>query len=204
MALLAWELTRINLPDATAAAWPWRLELLDVQSASTATTVAVGLILARAQYATAVRPMLGWRGRVIETDGMSDRLVWWVRLTNGSPHGATVEYPKYRVILRSEAAGNPPSEDDWLTREAAVLKLVAAGLVDGQDFEIRLLGPAHSLSNSGDDSRTVALFAPRAMAVVEDVHVRVRAVDQAGDTHQRVVHCMRSARREPTSPSPDQ
>jgi hypothetical protein len=69
-AFLGWSILRLNLPSALLSKWPWRVQLLDVESATTATTIAGGLIFARAQYATSVRPMIGWTGRGGQDQGI--------------------------------------------------------------------------------------------------------------------------------------
>ncbi|MFW3476379.1 hypothetical protein ACN24M_35225 [Streptomyces microflavus] len=73
--LLAYSVWRENAPDTLTDSWPWKLQLLDVQSATTAVG-SLGASLARAQYARAVRPALGYFGQVKEGMAPDDRLAW--------------------------------------------------------------------------------------------------------------------------------
>ncbi|WP_236568169.1 hypothetical protein [Streptomyces sp. MBT58] len=47
--LLAYSVWRENAPDTLTDSWPWKLQLLDVQSATTAAVGSLGASLARAQ-----------------------------------------------------------------------------------------------------------------------------------------------------------
>jgi hypothetical protein len=198
-ALLLWAVLTANLSDSIRASWPWKLELLDTQSATTATTIAAGLVFARAQYASVVRPLLGWTGGVVKVDEFSSEYAWMVRLVNGASTPSLVNVPEYRLSLKSGPGVDKPEEGPWVSREKAISALVSAGLLQGRDFELRYIGPAFPLSSSTQEAGVVGIFSRRAMEVVDDVLVRVEAADQAGDTHQRIIHCMRGAVRKPTA-----
>ncbi|MFJ4889133.1 hypothetical protein ACIP5U_04140 [Streptomyces sp. NPDC088788] len=204
-AALIWSVVRANVPHSARDSWPWKLALLDVQSATTATTVTAGLIFARAQYASAVRPMIGWVGYVVEVRELSESLAWMVRLVNGAGAAAQIHDPKYRVLLRNgdPRPGVRVAASDWMTRDEAVVVLGTVGLVEGEHYALRVLGPSFPLSNSSQKNGILALFTGRAMAEIEEILIQVDATDQVGDTHRRVVHCLQAAVRVPASPSLD-
>lgn len=181
--------------------WPWKLQLLDIQSATTATTIAAGLVFARAQFASAVRPMAGWTGRVVEVRGFSSKLVWLVRLVNEASAPANFHTPKYCVCLGSESAQKPQNQDHaWISRPEAIALLDSAGLNHGFDYELRYFGPSFTISNSREGS-VMALFTRKAMKVISDVLIQVQITDQSGDTRQIIIHCMRGAVRDPKGPT---
>ncbi|MFJ7060824.1 hypothetical protein ACIQVA_24410 [Streptomyces microflavus] len=53
--LLAHSVWRENAPDTLTDSWPWKLQLLDVQSATTAAVGSLGASLARARGRSAPR-----------------------------------------------------------------------------------------------------------------------------------------------------
>jgi hypothetical protein len=57
------------------------------------------------------------------------------------------------------------------------------------------------MSNSSQDVGVLALFSIKAMAVIDDLLILVRATDQAGDTHQRIIYCLLGADRRPREPT---
>ncbi|WP_326594590.1 hypothetical protein [Streptomyces sp. NBC_01803] len=195
--LLVWEIVTSNLPLSMRSSWPWKLKLLDVQSATAATTIAAGLAFARAQYASAVRPILGWQGRVVKTTGLSSELVWRVSLVNGASAVAMIHSPYYRITLRA-AANSSCRDSSWIPRGEAISFLQAMGLILGEDFLLRHVGPAYPISTS---PQSLAAFTPRAMAIIDEMLIRVEVTDQVGDSHRRIIHCMRGVIREPTEPT---
>lgn len=198
--LLLWAVIRQNLPSSTVSNWPWKIQLLDIDSATTAVTITGGLILARAQYASAARPMIGWSGNIVAASGYSDKLIWLVRVTNGCATPAYFRADGYRLYLKVQGgSGASIEEPHWVTRDEAIALLEAAGLQFKFDYDLNYFGPAFPLSLSSGDS-TLALFTPKAMQTIDDLLIRVRARDLAGDTHERIIYCMRGAEREPAHP----
>ncbi|MGW4698729.1 hypothetical protein [Streptomyces sp. NPDC004285] len=60
-AVLGWEVVRAHMTGEARADGPWRLEPLDTEPLGSLLAVAAGEVLARAQYARTVRPLLGRR-----------------------------------------------------------------------------------------------------------------------------------------------
>ncbi len=182
--LLVWAIVRQNLSVSTQSSWPWKLQLLDIQSATTAATITGGLILARAQYAVSVRPAISWGGN---WEGKADDN-WTIRLSNGSPATSYFKYLQYRVIPEGKSFG---ANEGWVPRDEAEQQLEDLGLRQGEDFALNLFGPKVPMSGTIDDNIRIAWFSERAIAALESVEIKVRAVDQAGDVHQRIVYCWR-------------
>ncbi len=61
--LLLWETVRLNVPAGAATGRPWRLRILDLESAATIVTFLGLFLITRAQYAQTVRPAIGWQMR---------------------------------------------------------------------------------------------------------------------------------------------
>ena len=193
--LLIWAIVRLNLPPSIISTWPWKIQILDVQSATTAVTITGGLILARAQYANAIRPMIGWLGTTEQSDKYSDKHIWPVDLINGCATPAYFRADGYCVQLKAQHNfERDNTESRWITRDEAIVLLEAAGLQHGVDYDLNYLGPSLPLSLSSPSFR-LALFTPKAMRVVEDLLIQVRAKDLTGDTHERIIYCMRGADR---------
>ncbi len=132
----------------------------------------------------------------------SGKQVWLVRIFNGSTAPAMFRTTEYRVILnvpQLEPEG-AVERSDWLPRSDAMRILSTAGLHPKSDYELRPIGPAFPLSASSPDIAWIAWFGIKAMKAIDDILVRVEATDQAGDTHQRIVHCMRGAERNIAGP----
>jgi len=196
MLLLLWAVIRQNLPVSLISRWPWKIELLDIQSATTAATITGGLILARAQYANTVKPMIGWAGNHVDVAGYAEKAIWLVTVANGCATPAYFQAEAYRVLLKDR--GNSGPDDDappWITRDDAIILLRAVGLRLKVDYDLNYLGPAFPLSITSQDC-TLAIFTSKAMGAIDDVLVRVRAQDLVGDVHERVIYCLRGAERE--------
>jgi hypothetical protein len=196
--LLLWAIVQMNIPGPWRSTWPWRVNLLDIQSATTAATIAGGLVFARAQYEAAVRPMISWMGSIVKGEELSDRLVWLVRAVNGSSYPAIFHSLQYCVQLRRNDRGQAVEKDvQWVSHGEAISQIESAGLVRGADYELPESGQSFPLSISSQYHLQLALFTVEAMRIIEDVLIRVNATDQAGDTHERIIYCMRGAIRNP-------
>ncbi|WP_415961001.1 hypothetical protein [Streptomyces sp. 021-4] len=190
--LLCYSVWRQNAPDTLTGSWPWKLELLDVQSAATATVGSLGAALARAQYARAVRPALGYFGRVMADMAPGERLAWACSVFNAAQDVAVVEEISYLVVLtaRSEDA---EEETDWVNREEAERTVVDRGPESRTDFALHAIGVGRPVPAQG--VMPLGWFTAAAMAQVRDVFVRVRVTDRVGDTHERVISMLKGADR---------
>ncbi|MFD3973672.1 hypothetical protein [Streptomyces cyaneofuscatus] len=197
--LLAYSVWRENAPDTLTDAWPWKLQLLDIQSATTAAVGSLGASLARAQYARAVRPALGYFGQVKEGMAPDDRLAWVCSVLNAAQDVAVVEQLGYRVVL----TGDAEAEDDeagWLRRDEAVRLIEQRGPADRADFALNFIGVGRPLPAQG--MMLISWFTAAAMAEVRAVHVRLRVTDRVGDTHERVINVLKGADRSPRRADP--
>ncbi|MER5925461.1 hypothetical protein [Streptomyces mirabilis] len=169
--LLGYSLFRENLSARLTRDWPWKLRLLDIESAVTAVLGMGGAALARAQYARTVRPAIGYGGRVVANTAPNERLAWMCKLLNG---GQEVAMPEATAAIAS--------------RE----------LAERQDFQLNLVGRGYPIPGQGQ--LFLGWFTEKAMRELESVFVRVRVVDRVGDVHERVVNLLKGADRSPTHP----
>ncbi|KPL36184.1 hypothetical protein JI76_04315 [Streptomyces anulatus] len=190
--LLAYSVWRTNAPDTLTDSWPWKLELLDGQSATTAVVGSMGAALARGQYARAVRPALGYYGRATADIAPDDRLVWACHVVNAAQDVAVVDGIAYRVVLTGDA---DPTDDEtgWVDRERAKRAIEERGPVDRSDFSLHFISADKPLPAQG--LMLIGWFTEEAMAEVRDVHVRLRVTDRVGDTHERIIDVLKGADR---------
>ncbi len=194
---LTWAVIRLNLPPSVLSRWPWKVQILDVQSATTALTITGGLILARAQYANTVKPMIGWLGAVEQTTAYSNRHIWPVDLINGCSTPAYFRADGYFLLLKARQVTDfEESNVNWVTRDDIIAFLETMDVRHGLDYELNYLGPSLPLSLSSPIFR-LALFTPKAMHAIDDLLILVRAKDLVGDVHERIIYCMRGADRNP-------
>jgi hypothetical protein len=100
--------------------------------------------------------------------------------------------------LRHGDTGQPVEKDlQWVSHGEAIEQIEGAGLVRGTDYELPESSQSFPLSVSSPYRLILALFTAKAMRTIEDVLIRVVAIDQAGDTYERIVYCMRGAIRNP-------
>ncbi|WP_330449895.1 hypothetical protein [Streptomyces anulatus] len=190
--LLAYSVWRTNAPDTLTDSWPWKLELLDGQSATTAVVGSMGAALARGQYARAVRPALGYYGRATADIAPDDRLVWACHVVNAAQDVAVVDGIAYRVVLTGDA---DPTDDEtgWVDRQRAKRAIEERGPVDRSDFSLHFISADKPLPAQG--LMLIGWFTEEAMAEVRDVHVRLRVTDRVGDTHERIIDVLKGADR---------
>jgi hypothetical protein len=201
--LLIWAVVQENIPAPQHSTWPWRLDFLDIQSATTAATITGGLVFARAQYEAAVSPMISWMGSIVEGDELSEKLVWLVRAINGSTFPAIFHSLEYSVRLKSTSDGqeNDGHESaevtEWTSHSVALEKISSAGLVRGVDYDLPESGHRFPLSVASPYHLVLCILTAKAMQEIEDILIKVNVTDQAGDTHQRIIYCLRGAIRNP-------
>ncbi|WP_162951933.1 hypothetical protein [Streptomyces griseorubiginosus] len=184
--MLVWEIIRVNLEPAARKSGVWQLVLLDRSSAASLLAVAVGLTFARAQYARAVRPLIGWSAEAQRNDrGMNGRHIWYVEMQNGGTHGVAVDEVSYRLRHRQGWGG------EWVNHQTMVQGLERLNLEIGKDFDLNTIGQGAVLGNC-----YVGRFSEPATKLLEDFEIRVRVTDAAGDRHERTLHCLRGAETE--------
>ncbi|MFF1746856.1 hypothetical protein [Streptomyces mirabilis] len=197
--LLGYSLFRENLSARLTRDWPWKLKLLDIQSAVTAVLGTGGAALARAQYARTVRPAIGYGGRVVANTAPNERLAWACKLLNGGHEVAITADTGYWIGYTSarRAAGAVDSSE-WMSQPEATAAIVSRGLAERQDFQLNLVGRGYPIPGQGQ--LFLGWFTEKAMRDLESVYVRVRVVDRVGDVHERVVNLLKGADRSPTHP----
>ncbi|MFJ3585439.1 hypothetical protein ACIPPS_24885 [Streptomyces sp. NPDC090127] len=198
-AVLGWEIVRANVTEEARTAWPWRLQLLDMEPLGSLLAVAAAAVLARAQYARTVRPYLGWRsdwtaGRLRGSD-----VEWRAGVYNGGQHTAVLERYDCRVVLAGES---DPESTPWTDLPAAVAVLTGAGLVAGEDFRIATFGTFPLVGTGTYETVEMGAFSRRFVDEVDAFHVRLRVVDTVGDSHERAMNCLKGARSTGYPPPP--
>ncbi len=199
--ILLWEAVRANVSPGARDDWPWRLQLLDMEALGSLLAVAVGAVLARAQYARTVRPYLGYRGSWRKGLLVEGEPAWRVGILNCGQHIAVIESWECRVVPRGE-----PDEATapWVAVPDAVATLTAGGLTVGRDYQLIAFGTGFPLVGTGNyETVPVGIFSRRCVERVESLHVRVRVTDAVGDSHERVLDCLRGARAEYNVPGPE-
>ncbi|MFD5555934.1 hypothetical protein ACFWIA_19105 [Streptomyces sp. NPDC127068] len=187
--VLVWEVVRSNVTGELATQWPWRLRLMDMNPLGSLLAVAVAAVLARTQYALAVRPALGWRsGWGPGTLGSEER-TWRVGILNGGRQQAVVEAVDYRIVLADGTVFG------WSTHAGALELLTRLGFVQDADFSLHRYGAGFPLIPSGAyDTVEAGEFTDLFVHEVEELAMRVRVLDGAGDCHERVMNLLKGAR----------
>lgn len=171
-------------------------QLLDVQSATAASLGTTGAALARGQYARAIKPLIGWTGRVTDDAAPDGKLSWNCYAVNAAQDPCVVATIDYQVVFSDECF--PLSAHQWQTMDEVASAIEARGLARYSDFHFSYTGPGFPITAGGRIH--MAWFTEAAMEEVRDVHVRLRVVDRVGDTHERVLVLLRGAQRHPTHP----
>ncbi|KQV17102.1 MULTISPECIES: hypothetical protein [unclassified Kitasatospora] len=202
LALLVYSVIRDNLPDQLRGSWPWKLKFLDIQSATTAALAALGASLARAQYARTVRPALGHSGRAVDGMAPFGQRAWACSLTNAGQDVAVVSEISYLVTLLPAVPGEPSRvPGTWGTALQAIEGIAAEGLEVRKDFMLTVITAGTPLPGQG--MRFLGWFTEKAMRVVDEVYIRVQVVDRVGDTHERIIACLKAADRSPAHIDPE-
>ncbi|WP_405701136.1 hypothetical protein OG209_28650 [Streptomyces sp. NBC_01383] len=198
---LGYSLVRENLPARLTSTWPWKLRLLDIQSAVAAVLASGGAALARAQYARTVRPVLGHFGRVNADMAPGGQLAWVCHLFNGGQEVAVVTDLSYWIVYTPEAhARGVRDSSRWVLQQSAVAEIETCSLSHKRDFSMNLVGPGRPIP--GQQLVFLGWFTEKAMRELENVFVRVHAADRVGDTHERVIDLMKGVQRVPVHPDP--
>lgn len=189
-AVLGWEVVRANVTAAARAEWPWRLELLDMEPLGSLLAVAAGAVLARAQYARTVRPLLGWRADWTTGHLRGGVPEWQVGLLNGGSHTVVVEAYECRAALR----GEDPRDAPWTDVQGVAEMLTGAGLTVGEDFQLVTMGNFPLVGTGSYETTLLGAFSQRFVDEVEALHFRVRVGDVVGDSHERILDALKGAR----------
>ncbi|MEU1488527.1 hypothetical protein [Streptomyces sp. NPDC005752] len=199
--LFGYTALRENLPQRLTHQWPWKIKLLDFQSATAAVIATVGAALARAQYARTVRPALGHFGRAMAGVAPNDQLAWTCHFFNGGQDVAVITEVNYWLTFTPSARAEGASDStDWGTSREVAAAIETRGLTAREDFSLELLGAGHPIPPEG--LMFLGWFAEPAMREVETIFVKVRVVDRVGDTHERVVDLLKGVNRSPRHPDP--
>lgn len=201
VALLLHSVVRENFSGSLTREWPWKLKLLDLQSASACVLTTAGAMGARAQYARAVRPALGYSGRVKADIAPDGQLAWICTLFNGGQDMAVITEVSYWIEFTTEArVCGAPQTHTWMTREEVMRSVRGRGLEHRRDMMLTFLDqgwPVH-----GQGRLFLGWFTGTAMRELENVFLRLRVEDRVGDTHERTVNLLKGADRSPTHPDP--
>ncbi|MEU6984467.1 hypothetical protein ABZ946_13765 [Streptomyces sp. NPDC046324] len=198
-AVLGWEIVRANMTEEARTDWPWRLQLLDMEPLGSLLAVAAAAVLARAQYARTVRPYLGWRSDWTTGDLRGNAVGWRTGVYNGGQYSAVIEKYECRVVLAGES---DPDSTPWTDVPGAVAILTAAGLVAGEDFQIPTFGTFPLVGTGTYETVLMGAFSRRFVDEVDALHMRVRVVDTVGDSHERIMNCLKGARSTGYLPPP--
>ncbi|MGX2998063.1 hypothetical protein JNUCC64_27995 [Streptomyces sp. JNUCC 64] len=188
-ALLVWEVVRSNVTGDLAHQWPWRLRLMDMNPLGSLIAVAAAAVLARAQYTAAVLPALGWRSDWRPGSLGTGDPTWQAGILNGGRQQAVIEAVDYRIVL-ADGTASPR-----LAFAEAVEFLAAAGFAPGRDFALVRYGAGFPLIPSGAyDTVKAGEFTRGFVDGVAGFGMRVRVLDAAGDSHERVMDLLKGAR----------
>lgn len=191
-AILLWETIRGNMSAEARAGWPWRLQLMDIQALGSLLAVAAGAVLARAQFARATRPYVGWRASWVKGVLRPGDPAWRVGILNGGQHLAVIESWHCRVVLKG-AVDSPDAR--WASVHETVAELTGVGLIVEEDFRLIGFGAGFPLVGGGGyETVLMAAFSERFIERVQSVYVRARITDVVGDTHERTMDCMKGLR----------
>ncbi|MEU6868659.1 hypothetical protein ABZ924_36430 [Streptomyces sp. NPDC046876] len=201
-AILVWEVVRSNLPEATRARWPWRLELMSQEPLASLLAIAAGAVLARAQYARTVRPVLGWRSSFAEGELTAGQRCWRVGLFNGGQHNVVLTRVDYRLVAAADPEGAAGPEGEWSDLAGVAARLAALDLRAGVDIRIASFGGGFPLVATGTyETIEIGVFSRRFVDEVRSFQVRVRMEDSVGDSHERVIDCLRGVRETLAAPA---
>jgi hypothetical protein len=191
---VVWEVIKENRPANPSPPLPWWITVFNLNTAATAAGILGSLLLARTQFARAIRPSLGFNNTAQVTLTSSKRLTlpcrWTVNMINAGPGTCTVVRCEWRYAVADEEL-----EDLWMSWDEVVESLAQRGLVYGKHYYLVQLGPGavFPVSSDPDHELEIACLSERAVSLLRALELRTRVIDMAGDIHERVGHCMYSA-----------
>lgn len=178
--VLAWEIIRQNMG---AAEWPWTIVLLGVAPAATLTGLFATIILARGQFATSMRPNLGWATSFGDGNGLQDA-AWRCLVLNAGPGIAHISDLRYSIRVEQ---GSIVEEVTQVSRQAAIEFLERFGVVHGRDFHLtRLVGGAPlPVVKQMSEGTEVASFQENVIRVCRSMTFHITVIDIVGDAHEK-------------------
>ncbi|WP_328621866.1 hypothetical protein [Streptomyces sp. NBC_00354] len=201
VAVLVWEVVRGNLSEAARTHWPWRLQLMPEEPLASLLAVAAGAVLARAQYARTVRPVLGWRSEYVAGELPGESKAWVTGILNGGQHNAGLHRADYFLVMDGDPHDGPIPEEAWMSLREAGERLGAVGLRPAADFGLITLGAGFPLVATGTyETIRVGVFSKRFIDEVRAFHLRIQVVDSVGDMHERIIDCLKGARESVAAP----
>ena len=187
---ILWEVVKENRPANPSPPFPWWFTVFNLSTGVTAAGIFGSLLIARSQFARAIRPALGF---FQDERAGSIRVTlparWTVRMTNGGPGACTVLRCEWRYAL----SGQEP-EDSWLSWQDTIAGLTAHGIAYGRHYYLINLGPGAVLSGNASQQLEIGSFSERAVSALDSLEIRVQVVDLAGDVHERIGDLLYSAR----------
>ncbi|WP_255311811.1 hypothetical protein [Streptomyces sp. PTY087I2] len=152
----------------------------------------------RANVSPGVRDGWPWRGSWRKGLLAEGKPAWRVGILNGGQHIAVIESWECRAVLRG---GSDVSTAPWVAVPEVVATLTADGLSVGRDYQLIAFGKGFPLVGTGNyETVPVGVFSQRFVERVDALQVRVRVTDVVGDSHERVLDCMRGSRAEHNVP----
>ena len=185
--LLGWEIVRQNLPKDMLEKWPWRFQILDLESGSTIATVVAVLIFTRMQYAQTMRPAIGFRARPIgESNELDlrnlDNVAWNITVHNRGTGIATVDRIEYLIAAEERSVAK---SIEWMAYDEARLALQRFGLVEFKDYRLHRLSQGYPLTAADIVDSPILTITTAAMIDALGVFdVRLRIQDALGDHHE--------------------
>jgi hypothetical protein len=187
---ILWEVVKENRPQDSSPPFPWWFTIFNLSTGVTAAGIFGSLLIARSQFARAIRPALGFFN---DERAGSIRVTlparWTVRMTNGGPGACTVLRCEWRFALFGEEA-----EGSWLSWQDTIAGLTARGIAYGRHYYLINLGPGAVLSGNASQQLEIGSFSERAVSALETLEIRIHVIDLAGDVHERIGDLLYSAR----------
>ncbi|GIF31199.1 hypothetical protein Aut01nite_41850 [Actinoplanes utahensis] len=194
--MVVWEVIRQNVPDGYLKRWPWKLELLNLESGATVLTVLIVVVFTRMQYAETVRPSIGWTMGPVRSEAERSSAAYWlsdirhmmiVNVFNGGGGGAVLVGVHYRVALSTQE-----HTSGWIDHAELYELLDSFGMARGDGFYCSLLraGLPVPPGTSLLDRNLIAMMMSReCLRRLRILDIRLRFSDPVGDLHERVLAC---------------
>ncbi|WP_229070228.1 hypothetical protein [Actinoplanes sp. DH11] len=176
-----WEVYRLN---ATTI----QFSVMERSTSFTLIGVGAGLLLTRLQWARAMRPALGIAIDPEDGHTRESTSKWILRAVNAGPGVPVIEKFDYHISF--EDADRLPTDSDFVdfVRLAQILR--KRGMKSEVDYYVKYLTRGGPLPVSNYAAGTeVCWFSQSVLHVIKRLDIRVRVVDIAGDTHERIFPC---------------